>query len=164
LGRTFIICLGALIAAVFCTGSVLATKGTDPGEGQTIYVPIYSHVYAGPKSHPINLTALLSIRNTDPVHPITIASVKYYDSGGKLIKVYLDKPMLLQRLGTTHFIVQEKDTSGGSGANFLVTIQAKQEAADPIVEAVHISTRSGLGISFVTEGKVIKPATGTSTK
>ena len=43
--------------------------------GQTVYVPIYSHIYSGLKGRPFELAATLSIRNTDPQSPITITSV-----------------------------------------------------------------------------------------
>ena len=65
--------------------------------GQTVYVPVYSHIYAeGGK--PILLEATLSIRNTDHNQEITIASVNYYDTNGNLIKNYLEKPVLLKPL------------------------------------------------------------------
>jgi hypothetical protein len=37
-------------------------------DGQTVYVPIYSHIYSGIKARPFDLAATLSIRNTDPTH------------------------------------------------------------------------------------------------
>lgn len=36
--------------------------------GQTIYVPIYSHIYFQNQSRTLNLTATLSIRNSDLTH------------------------------------------------------------------------------------------------
>jgi hypothetical protein len=43
--------------------------------GQSIYVPVYSHVYyfVGKKQYPIATT--LSIRNTEPKHPIPLRDV-----------------------------------------------------------------------------------------
>jgi len=40
--------------------------------GQTIYVPVYSHIYSGNKERPFFLTVTLSIRNIDPKHPPSI--------------------------------------------------------------------------------------------
>ena len=55
--------------------------------GQTVYVPIYSHIYHyNSQEQVMNLSATLSIRNTDLTNSIIITSVRYYDSDGKLIR------------------------------------------------------------------------------
>ncbi|MGD9056410.1 MAG: DUF3124 domain-containing protein [Desulfobacterales bacterium] len=123
--------------------------------GQTVYVPIYSHIYSGLKGRPFELAATLSIRNTDPKHPITLMSVKYFDSEGKLVKEYLEKPSELKAMATTRYILPEGDTTGGSGANFLVKWKAAAKINPPLIEGVMIGTRSGQGISFVSRGQVI---------
>ncbi len=124
--------------------------------GQTVYVSIYSHIYSGLKGRPFSLAATLSIRNTDPKHSITLVSVKFYDSDGKLVKEYLDRPGELKAMASTRYILTEADTGGGSGANFLVKWKAKTNVNQPIIEGVMIGTRSGQGISFVSRGQVIK--------
>lgn len=133
-----------------------ASGSGELSKGQTVYVSVYSHIYGGPKSRPMDLTATVSLRNTDSASPITILSVKYYDSEGKLIKDYLTKPVPLGPLATIRFIVEEHDRTGGSGANFIVKWKSDTEANPPVVEAVHIGTRSGQGISFLTTGRVIR--------
>ena len=125
--------------------------------GQTVYVSIYSHVFGGPKAFPIYLAATLSIRNTDPSRPITVVSAKYYASEGKVISEYVERPMVVKPLATIHFIVKEHDTTGGAGANFLVTWKSATKVNPPAMEAVHLSTKGGQGISFVTTGYVIRP-------
>ena len=124
--------------------------------GQTIYVPIYSHIYTRDKSRVINLSATLSVRNTDAQNPISINSVRYYDTNGALLKVYVDAPFRLAPMASTEFVVAEDDTSGGAGANFIVEWGAGAEVTEPVVEAVMISTASQQGISFVSAGRVIK--------
>jgi len=48
--------------------------------GQTLYVPIYSHIYHyNSQDQVMNLSATLSIRNTDLTNSIIITSVRYYD-------------------------------------------------------------------------------------
>ena len=123
--------------------------------GQTVYVPIYSHIYSGLKGRPFSLAATLSIRNTDPKHAITLVSVQFYDSDGKLIKEYLDQPVELNAMASTRYIITEGDTTGGSGANFLVVWKSQKKVSPPLVEGVMIGTRSGQGISFVSRGQVI---------
>ena len=127
--------------------------------GQTIYVPIYSHIYTRDKSRVINLSATLSVRNTDAQNPIRINSVHYYDTNGALLKEYVDAPLRLAPMASTDFVVAEDDTSGGAGANFIVEWGAAAEVTEPVVEAVMISTASQQGISFVSAGRVIKSRT-----
>ncbi len=87
--------------------------------GQTIYVPIYSHIYSrGGK--PFLLEIALSVRNSDPDKEITINSVWFYDTNGKLIKNYLEKPLRFSPLATAEFLVEQRKIEGGSDANFLL--------------------------------------------
>lgn len=77
--------------------------------GQVIYVPAYSHVYlSGLGKRELAIT--LSIRNTDLEHPIFIQSVRYYDTGGKLLEDYLADDHALTPLATAEFIIDQKDT------------------------------------------------------
>ena len=124
--------------------------------GQTVYVPIYSHIYSGVKGRPFDLAAILSIRNTNPNNSIKLTSVKYYDSDGKLLKEYLSIPLQLKALVSTRYIITEGDKTGGSGANFRVVWKSDRKLNPPIIEGVMIGTHSGQGISFVSRGQVIK--------
>ncbi|MBD0302236.1 MAG: DUF3124 domain-containing protein [Tolypothrix sp. T3-bin4] len=98
----------AVIVLASCTSSKIQpksqsnTEGVTPSQkvvtldenfkiamGQTIYVPVYSHIYHQDQQDQqkiFNLAATLSIRNTDLTKPIIITSVRYYDSNGKLVK------------------------------------------------------------------------------
>lgn len=122
---------------------------------QTLYVPVYSHVYWGPRPTPFNLACTLSIRNVDISAPITITSVDYYDTAGTLVGHYLDRPRGLMPLETTEFYIEERDASGGSGANFIVRWESGAPVNPPVVEAVMIGIYSGQGISFTSEAREI---------
>lgn len=135
---------------------VTLDKNFPVAMGQTIYVPIYSHIYHGDEPQLLNLAATLSIRNTDLTNPIIITAVRYYDSDGKLIRQYLDQPIQLKALGSTEFFINRRDTSGGIGANFIVEWISAKVISEPIVEAVMIATEFQQGVSFVSTGKVIK--------
>lgn len=124
--------------------------------GQLVYVPAYSHVYQGPKNRPYNLSALLSIRNVDLRSSITVTSVDYYNNHGEKIRSFFDKPVVIPPMGTREVHIPERDTSGGSGANFTVKWEATEEVAAPIIQAVMIGTASTQGISFVCDGVVIE--------
>ena len=152
-----IVCLCLLIAVAWVLmPAELFAEDVKLSKGQTVYVPIYSHIYSGVKGRPFDLAATLSIRNTNLNNPITLHEVKYYDSDGKLLEDYLEKPMQLNALVSTRYIILEADKAGGSGANFIVVWKSEQNVNPPIIEAVMIGTHSGQGISFLSTGQVIK--------
>jgi hypothetical protein len=125
--------------------------------GQTLYVPIYSHIYHyNSQDHVINLSAMLSIRNTDLTNPIIVTSVRYYNTDGELIRQDVENPVELTPLASADFFIAADDTSGGSGANFIVEWVAEKTVYEPVIEAVMISTSSSQGISFVSPAKVLK--------
>lgn len=134
-----------------------AVSGDSPGaKVRTVYVPVYSHVYTGNRAVPVNLATTLSIRNTSPTLPITIAGADYYNSSGKMIRRMLPKPISLGPMASTSIFIQEKDNSGGFGASFLVRWHAAGEVSTPIIECLMIGAYSGLGISFVSPGQLIR--------
>lgn len=132
--------------------SVTGAFSIDTAEGQTVYVPVYSHIYSR-GGEPFLLEATLSIRNTDPESSITVDSVLYYDTKGKLIQNFLNEPRQLAPLETTAFLVEKTDTRGGSGANFIVKWSAEQPVYEPIIEAVMIGLSGASSISFTSTGR-----------
>ena len=126
--------------------------------GQTVYVPVYSHIFAEDRyrDRPFLLTATLSVRNTDPERPFTLQRVDYYDSEGALLQRYLEAPVTLAPLASTHYIVPESEAKGGAGAKFLIEWQAPAAVSEPIIEAVMIGTKLQQGISFISTGRAIK--------
>jgi len=145
----FSFCLLAAIP-VQAEGQVVLSKG------QTIYVPAYSHIYSGNREKPFLLAITVSIRNIDPKNPIQITTVDYYETQGKLLKHYLEKPAALAPLGSLRYIVPEGDKTGGSGANFVVEWKSDKPVNPPIIECVMIGTQSQQGISFTSRGQVIQ--------
>ena len=110
--------------------------------GAVVYVPVYSHIFHQDGSREVDLAATLSARNTDPERALTVASVAYYDSGGRPVREHLSGPTALGPLDTRSFVVEERDRMGGVGANFLVSWSAEVAVSKPVVEAVTISTAS----------------------
>jgi hypothetical protein len=125
-------------------------------KGQTIYVPVYSNVFSGPKKLPFQLAATLSIRNTDLAASFRLTSITYYDTNGKPVRRYLEKPLVVGPLASTYVHIEEKDVSGGFGANFIVRWEADKVINAPIIECVMIGATSGQGISFVSPGQEIR--------
>lgn len=118
----------------------------------TTYVAIYSEIYNKTKDSRFNLTATLSLRNTSFVHSIYISAVDYYNSAGERIKVFLENPIELKPLQSIEYVIEEKDKSGGTGANFIITWAADSPAAEPMFEGIMISTNGQQGISFTSTG------------
>jgi hypothetical protein len=154
-----------IIAAIFIFTFLFAMPAfpsenkIELSSGQTVYVAIYSNVFSGPKEHPFNLAAMLSIRNIDLHNQLTILSAEYFDNNGKTLKEYAKTPIILAPLASHHFSIKESDEAGGFGANFIVKWKSTKEINPPIIESVMIGTRSGQGISFVSQGKVISENT-----
>ena len=133
-----------------------ATTSNVLSHGQTVYVPVYSHIYHGDKERQFNLTATLSVRNTNIDKDITLHSIDYFDSNGDLIRRHIEKPIILKKFATIRYVVKAKDTSGGSGAKFIVRWKSDTLVNTPLIEAIMISTQSQQGISFVSRGQAIK--------
>lgn len=125
-------------------------------KGQTVYVPAYSHIYHGDKERPFDLAVTLSIRNTDPAHAIDLVTVDYFDTEGKKVRSYLGNELKLGPMSSTRYVIPESDSSGGSGANFIVRWKSAEKVSEPIVETIMISTRTQQGISFTSRGQVIR--------
>ena len=118
----------------------------------TIYVPVYSHIYARGGT-PELLETTLSIRNTDPENSIFITSIDYYDTKGKRIEEYIDGKLLLGPLESAEVLVKKRDVRGGSGANFMVTWSADTAVHLPVMQAIMVGGEGDLNISFRTDGK-----------
>ena len=123
---------------------------------ETDYLPIYSSIYYqdGTKRFPI--TATVSIRNTSLSDSAFILSARYYDSYGKVIHSYLDSTLLLSPLESIELVVEEKDTEGGAGANFIIEWAANRYSDQLLIQSIMIGTYSQQGISFLTRAKVIR--------
>jgi len=155
--RIFLCIFGVLfwVVTVLTPMTLQAEDNIHLSKGQTVYVPAYSHIYSGNREVPFLLTVTLSIRNIDLNHPITITAVNYYETQGKFLRKYLDKPIDLGPLESTRYVVPEKDTAGGSGANFLVEWKSEKAVNPPIIESVMIGTQVQQGISFISRGQAI---------
>ena len=125
---------------------------------QTLYVPVYSHVYSGDREHPFYLAATLSLRNTDPKNIIRILSADYYDSDGRLLAAYLKEPQEIKALSSHYIMIKESDRSGGVGAKFIVRWESDTPCTQPIIEAVMIGAKMQQGVSFICRGQVLEGA------
>jgi hypothetical protein len=154
--RTSILLLAALL---------LLTRPADadevrPSSGQTIYVPAYSHIWHGNldsrgKPQMLLLSSMLSIRNTDPDDGLTVTSVRYYDTAGKMLREHLSQPARLGPMASTDLFVEHKDDAGGTGANFVVEWKAARPISPPIIETVNAYFFGPHSLAFTSPGRVI---------
>jgi hypothetical protein len=142
-----------LLCIMLCPVAAWSESDRELSSGETLYVPIYSNVYAGPKAVTHQLATMLSIHNIDPKHVITISKADYYDSEGKFIEGYIKKPINLKPFAHTFFYLKEYDTRGGPGANFIVKWHSERKVNQPIVEALMYGARAG--VSFISSGRII---------
>lgn len=130
--------------------------------GQSLYLPVYSHLYHGeihPKTGKPSETLVsthVSLRNTDAKLAIKVSSARYYNTEGKLLREFLPAPRTIPPLGTYELFVPRSDVSGGSGANFIIDWSADQPANPPLVEALHADIREARTLLFVTTGRPLQ--------
>lgn len=128
---------------------------------EVIYLPVYSHIYSHDHvSLKIDLAETVSIRNTDFQNPIILTSVKHYRTDGKLVKEYIRVPLKIDPMATADFVVPRNDSSGGSGANFIIEWVSRKQVNRPIAEAIMIFAASSHSISFLSRGEVIESIEG----
>ena len=150
-----------LMAALAATGLARAQEGIPTARGQTLYLPIYSHVYHGNldrKGQPdkVLLSALVSIRNTDPKRSMKLTSARYYNTDGKLLREFVPAPRAIGPFGTVELFVERHDESGGSGANFMIAWEAEAPMNPPLVEAIHAFIDGARAAFLTTLGQPLK--------
>lgn len=152
--------LVALTLAVLAGGAVAQeVRGKTPG--QTLYLPVYSHLLYGNFGRngavsQVQLSALVSIRNTDAKRAIRVSSANYYSTQGKLLKNFIPTPVAIPPFGTHELFVEQNDTSGGSGANFVIEWSAEAPVSPPLVEGLHANMDSGKAVIVTTQAVPIK--------
>ena len=143
--------------------SALAQEPAPLSKGQLVYLPVYSHIYYGSldrKGNPnkVLLSAMVSIRNTDPKRAIRVNSARYFNTEGKLLRDVVAKPAMVPAFGTLELFVEQHDDTGGSGANFAIAWDADAAVNPPVIEAVHGAFEGARSVLFSTAGTPIRPA------
>ena len=154
--------LFAALAFAASASVAFAQDAPSLSSGQSIYLPVYSHLYHGevnPKTGKPSETLVsthVSIRNTDMKTAMKITSARYYNTDGKLLREYLPAPRTIPPLGTHELFVPRSDSSGGSGANFIIDWNTERPVNPPLVEALHADIREARTLLFVTTGQPIQ--------
>lgn len=116
-----------------------------------VYVPIYSDIYNQTRDSRTLLTATLSIRNTSSKDSLFVSKIDYYNTQGDLVRNYLEAPIYLKPMESIDYVIEQQDTSGGSGANFLIDWYSRKPL-NPLFQAVMVGGLGSQAFSFTTEG------------
>lgn len=135
------------------TANISAQDSLEYGKS---YLSIYSQIYSMSEHKRHNLTAMVSLRNTSDVDTVYILKAKYFDTHGVKVRTYFDEPIYLLPMETTEIIIDEIDTSGGTGSNFIFEWKTPKKSPEPLFEAVMTSTMGKQGLSFITQAKRIQ--------
>ena len=119
------------------------------------YLSVYSQIYSTTEHKTHDLTATVSIRNINKRDTIFIKEAKYFDTKGDLIRTYFESPIFVKPMQTIEIVIDEKDKSGGTGANFVFDWLAPKKEKAPYFEGVMITTYGQQGLSFTTNGIII---------
>ena len=150
-----------LLAAACFSGMAAAQEARPLSRGQSLYLPVYSHLLYGNIDKKGNasralLSALVSIRNTDPKRPLKVLSARYFDTQGRFLREYVVTPVSVPPFGTHELFVELHDESGGSGANFLIRWESGEAVNPPLVEAIHANMDSGKAVIVTTQALPIR--------
>lgn len=118
----------------------------------TSYLSVYSQINSLTEDRTHDLTATISMRNTNRRDTLFILKAEYFNTTGDLIRSYFNKPIFIGPMETVEIIIDEIDKEGGTGANFLMEWKINQTSNEPLFEGVMISTSGQQGLSFTTHG------------
>lgn len=157
-----VLCARCAAMMALAVGATLAwaQAGAAKSAGQSLYLPIYSHIWHG-EMNKLNqpektlVSVAVSFRNTDPQRSLRLLSARYYDTQGKKLRDYITTPLTVGPMGTHELFVPRSDDTGGSGANFIITWQADKPVNPPLVQGFHANLPVGRSIAFITSAVVI---------
>ncbi len=124
-------------------------------KGQVLYIPIYSNISQIKNINDYNLSAIVSIHNTDFSRNLKLTKVLFFNNEGLLVSDYLKKDTTLLPLAAINFFVPYEDKSG-TGANFIIEWVSDSLINEPLIESVMLNLVHGQGVSFTSTGKIIR--------
>ena len=145
------------ILTIFFTNNVLYADANRT-QGQSVYLSLYPKIERAGKRVPTFLSTILTIRNTDLRHPITVNSIDYYDSSGALKRHVLNKPMIINPISSTSMRFEEKELSTERGMTgcFIIVWKSSKRVSEPIIEGILGTTGTGWVKTLVFYGQAIE--------
>lgn len=130
-------------------------------QGQTVYLSLYPKIETAVKKKPKFLITILTIRNTDMRHSITVNSINYHDSNGVLKKRVLKEPVILNPISSKsmRFEKEELDAGSGMAGCFIIKWKSSETVSEPLVEGIIGTSGTGWVTSLVFYGRVIEDVT-----
>ena len=128
----------------------------DQKYNDVMYVPIYSDIYFDHQYQKVLLAATLSIRNTSYKDSLYISKIDYFETGGDLVRSYIDRPINLPPMATVNYVIEKDDDTGGPGANFIVELSSASKDIRPLIQAVMVGETGNKGFAFSTEAYSLK--------
>lgn len=138
------------------TNRTINLSSKDSLEFGKSYLSVYSQIYSVSQHKTHNLTSMVSMRNTSDLDTIYLLKAEYFDTHGTSVRTYFNKPIYLAPLETTEIIIDEVDTTGGTGSNFIFEWKIPKNCPEPLFEGIMTSTMGQQGLSFTTQAKRIK--------
>ena len=149
-----------IIMTFFLCPSFITQLRAEPrrSAGETLYISVYPKIVsANARKTEFFLTNLLTVRNLDLLHPITVESITYHDNSGSVQRQLLKKPLVLNALSSHTLRVEGEDLeSSGMAGCYILNWTALQEVNAPLTEMIIGYGRSGFSYSFVFQGVPIK--------
>jgi len=92
-----------IIMTFFLCPSFITQIQAEPRQsaGETLYISVYPKILSAEgRNAEIYLTNILTVRNLDLLHPITVESITYHDHSGSAQQQLLKKPVVLNALSS----------------------------------------------------------------
>lgn len=145
--------LAMVVIFALCFAAMTTAEDTHlSSKGQTLYLPVVSHVYLGAIDKPYNLTKTFCFRNRDRKHSLTLVSIEYFDGAGQSLGNVLDKPRTIKPLASLQMPVAspKKDQAKEGSPCLIVSWKSDKPVTPPLVECIMIGATGQQGISFNT--------------
>ncbi|MFV0540736.1 MAG: DUF3124 domain-containing protein [Aestuariibaculum sp.] len=144
------------ISAINWDSRSVGLSKTDSLLHGTTYLSVYSQIYSLTEHRTHNLTAIVSMRNTNRKDSIYINKAEYFGTNGHHIRTYFEKTIYIAPMETVEIVIDEIDQDGGTGPNFVFEWSISHDVNEPLFEGIMISTSGQQGLSFTTQGVRIK--------
>jgi hypothetical protein len=124
--------------------------------GQVLYMPVYSNIPYQIDTGMFDMSAFVSIHNTDINSKLELSQVLYFNQDGKLVDDFLKgQKVYIEPLATKEFYIPYEDKSG-TGANFLIEWIADTLITEPLIESVTLNLKPNNTVAIKSQGRIIK--------
>lgn len=149
------ICALAMVSLtlLYFAAAAAAKEPPVPVKGQTLYLPLVSHVFLGAKNKRYELTKTFTFRNRDRKKSITLVSIEYFNHEGANLGKLMDSPRVLKPLASFQMPVASPQKEGGKNKGapcLIIKWKAAKPVIPPLVQCIMIGATGQQGISFST--------------